>query len=83
MTGPVSIRLDDQVRAALTEEADARGIGLSSYIRQLVEAEARRLRRARIRAASEVVGKHIAESAESRAFFKDWGTPSTFGQLGD
>jgi hypothetical protein len=83
MNAPLSVRLDEEVRAILGAEAEMRGIGLSTYLRQLAEAEAVRLRRERIRAASEAVAHHIASSAEAREFSEDWGTPSGFGRLSD
>ena len=45
---PVSVRLDDDVRAALDEEARSRGVGLSTYLRQLATETAHRLRRERM-----------------------------------
>ncbi len=83
MSAPLSIRLDDEVRATLSKEAEVRGIGLSSYLRQLAEAEARRLKVERIRVASEAVARHIASSAEAREFCEDWGRASGFGHLRD
>jgi hypothetical protein len=80
---PLSIRLDDDVRATLAAAAETRGIGLSAYLRQLAEAEAKRLLRARIRAESEAVGRHIASSSEAQEFCKDWGSAEVFGLLRD
>jgi hypothetical protein len=51
-------------------------MGLSTYLRELAAEEARRVRRARIRAQSRAVGEQAAASAEARAFYEDWGTPS-------
>jgi hypothetical protein len=77
------IRLDDEVRATLTAEAEARGIGLSAYTCQLTEAEAKRLIRVRIRAESEAVARYIASSPEAQAFREDWGSAEVFGLIGD
>lgn len=44
MGAPVSVRLDDEVQATLEDAAAERGIGLSTLLRELATAEARRLR---------------------------------------
>jgi hypothetical protein len=75
MSAPISIRLDDDVRATLEAEARDRGIGLATYLRQLAADAAREVRRKRIRAASEAVAHHIAGSPEGREFSEFWGTP--------
>jgi GNAT superfamily N-acetyltransferase len=75
MTVPISVRLDDEVRATLAAEARARRLGLSSYLRELATAEARRLRRERIRRQSRQVAEHVARSPEAAEFYADWGTP--------
>ncbi len=79
MGHPVSVRLDEEVQAALEEAARARGIGLSTYLRELALDEAKRIRRERIRAQSRSVGTYIAVSPEGRAFYVDWGTPTAEG----
>lgn len=76
MSHPVSVRLDDEVQATLEAVARERGVGLSTYLRELAASEARRLRRERIRAQSKAVGDYVASSPEARAFYEDWGTPS-------
>jgi hypothetical protein len=73
---PVSVRLDNDVRATLEDAAKERGVGLSTYLRELAEIEAKRVRRERIRTQSRAVGAHVASSPEAQAFYKDWGTPS-------
>ena len=75
MGSPISVRLDDHVQATLESAAKERGIGLSTYLRDLAFEDAQRIRKARIRAQSESVGRYVAESAEGAAFFSDWGTP--------
>jgi hypothetical protein len=77
MGHPVSVRLDEGVQATLENVAKERGIGLSTYLRELAAAEARRVRRERIRAQSRAVADHVATSPEGRAFYRDWGTPTT------
>ena len=79
MTAPISVRLDDAVRAELEAEAKTRGIGLATYLRQLASEAARDVRRKRIRAQSEAVGRYIAENPEAREFVEFWGTPRSEG----
>jgi uncharacterized protein (DUF1778 family) len=79
MTAPISIRLDSDVREILESEARARGTGLSSYLRQLATDAARDVRRAKIRAESEAVARHVVASSDARAFVEDWGTPGSDG----
>jgi hypothetical protein len=77
MPVPISIRLDDEVRAILETEAQSRGIGLATYLRQIAADAARNVRRARIRAQSAAVGRTVAAQPEARSFYRDWGTPTT------
>lgn len=74
---PVSIRLDDDVRAELETQARSRGIGLATLLRNLATDAAREARRNRIRQASATVGVRVATSAEGRNFYEEWGTPHT------
>jgi cytidylate kinase len=74
---PISIRLEDSVREELETQAQARGVGLSTYIRDLATEAARQARRARIRAESRDVGAYVARSADAQAFYRDWGAPGT------
>jgi uncharacterized protein (DUF1778 family) len=76
---PVSIRLDDDIQATLEKAARERGIGLSTYLREVATKEARRLRRERIRAQSREVGVYVASSPEADEFYADWGNPSWEG----
>jgi hypothetical protein len=77
MPAPISIRLDDEVRATLEAEARFRGVGLATYLRQIAAEAARNLRRARIRAQSAAVGQSAAERSRARDFYREWGTPTT------
>jgi hypothetical protein len=77
MTAPISVRLDDNVRATLEAEAKEQGIGLATYLRQLAADAAREVRRKRIRAQSDAVGRYVAENPEAREFYEFWGTPTT------
>jgi hypothetical protein len=72
---PISIRLDDDVRDELEAQAKAHGVGLATLLRDLATRAARDARRARIREASERVGRHVAGSAEGQALYEGWGTP--------
>jgi len=76
MGAPVSVRLDDEVQATLEGVAAARGIGLSTLLRELAAAEARRLRRERIKEQSRAVAARVAASPEAEAFHRDWATPT-------
>jgi len=73
---PISIRLDDDVRQELEGQAQSRGIGLGTLLRELATQAAREARRARIRDASQTVAHHVAGSVEARAFYDSWGTPN-------
>jgi hypothetical protein len=75
----VSIRLDDDIQATLEDAARKRGIGLSTYLREVAGREAKRLRRERIRAQSRAVGDYAASSPEASEFYADWGRPSGEG----
>ena len=79
MAAPVSVRLDNGVRETLEEEARARRIGLSTYLRQIAIETALRLRRERIRAQSRAVGEYVAGTPEAAAFYREWGTPRLDG----
>lgn len=76
MGSPVSVRLDDMVQETLESAARERGIGLSTYLRELAAAEARRVRRERIRAQSRAVVEYVAVSPEAWPFYEDWATPN-------
>ncbi|HEX3996013.1 MAG TPA: hypothetical protein VHX39_32990 [Acetobacteraceae bacterium] len=80
MRAPISVRLDPDVRATLEAEAKAQGIGLASYLRQLAAKAARDVRRARIRADSAAVARHVATDPDAREFMADWGTPDAEGR---
>jgi hypothetical protein len=80
MLAPISVRLAPDVRATLEAEAKAQGIGLASYLRQLAAKAARDVRRARIRADSAAVARHVATNPDAREFMADWGTPDAEGR---
>jgi hypothetical protein len=79
MSDPVSVRLDDDIRETLEEEARSRRIGLSAYLREVATVEARRVRRERIRAQSRAVGAYIASTREAQEFYEDIGSSKTEG----
>jgi hypothetical protein len=73
---PISIRLDDDVRAELEAQARLRGVGLATLLRDVATAAARDARKARIRQASEAIGHRVATSADARALYEEVGTPT-------
>jgi predicted transcriptional regulator len=77
MTMPISVRLDDSVRAELEKTAQEEGKPLAALIRDALTDFAREMRRARIRSASAAVAKHVATDPKARAFLADWGTPTS------
>ena len=72
---PISIRLDDDVRAELEAQARAQGAGLATLLRDLATSAAREARRARIHTASEKIGTYAASTPAAEKFYADWGTP--------
>lgn len=72
---PISIRLDDDIRDELENQARSQGIGLATLLRDLATRAARDAKRRRIRDASEAVAHNAAGSIEGKAFYEDWGTP--------
>lgn len=75
MTATVTIRLHDEDRGELERRARELGLGVSSLLRELAEAEARRLRREAIRAAGQEVVDHIAAEPSARQELADLGVP--------
>jgi uncharacterized protein (DUF1778 family) len=77
MAGTLTIRLDADDRAALEAAARGQGKGLSAFIRELAEAEARRVRQEAIRADGDRVVAHLAAHSEARAELDEIGAPLT------
>ena len=77
MGAPISIRLDDDVRAGLETAARRRGAGLATLLRNVATRAARGAQRARIRQASEAIGHRAATNAAARAFYQEIGSPTT------
>lgn len=77
MAKTLTIRLGSEDRITLEEAARSEGKGLSAYLRELAEAEARRVRRAAVRAHGDQVVAHLAEHGSARAELDLLGTPQT------
>ena len=75
MADTLTIRLKAQDREVLEAAARQQGTGLSAFVRDLAEAEARRLRRAAIRAEGGRVVGYLAEHPEAQAELETYGTP--------
>lgn len=75
MADTLTIRLDAEDRAALEAAARRQGKGLSTFVREIAEAEARRVRREAIRADGDRVVAHLAEHREARSELDELGTP--------
>jgi uncharacterized protein (DUF1778 family) len=73
----LTIRLNAEDRAALEAAARGQGKGLSAFVREIAEAEARRVRRESIRADGDAVVAHLAEHPEARRELNELGTPQT------
>jgi uncharacterized protein (DUF1778 family) len=82
MPRPLSLRLDEDDQTTLESAAKQRGIGLSTYLRQLAADEAKRVRRERIRQQSNDVGRYVADSPDAQAFYADWGSVPPDGTHG-
>lgn len=77
MARTLSIRLAAEDREVLEAAAKKRGLGLSAYVRELAERDARRHRHGEIRAQGEAVVEHLASHAGTRAEVAELGTPQT------
>jgi hypothetical protein len=72
--------LDEDMQSTLADAAKARGIGLSTYLRELTANEAKRLQRERILTQSRAVGAYVAASPTGQAFYDQWDTPTAEGE---
>ncbi len=77
MSETLTIRLDADDRRALETAARGQGKGLSTFVREIAEAEARRVRREAIRADGDRVMAHLAENPQARSELDEIGTPLT------
>jgi hypothetical protein len=75
MSSTITIRLGADDRRVLEDEARERGQGISTLMRDLAEAEARRLRRVAIRAEGQRVIDYVARTAAAREELRELGTP--------
>jgi uncharacterized protein (DUF1778 family) len=75
MAETLTIRLDDRDREVLEAAAREQGTGLSSFVRELAQTEARRLRRAAIHAESKRVVEYLASHPEAQVEVDSYGTP--------
>ncbi|MDE3129925.1 MAG: CopG family transcriptional regulator [Acidobacteriota bacterium] len=71
----LTIRLPDGAREQLEAEAARRGVGLSTLVPELAEAEARRVEHERVMADWEPVLAHIADDPGARDELDMYGTP--------
>ncbi len=76
MADTLTIRLSPKDRETLQELARARGLGVSALVRDLAEAEARRVRRSAIRAEGERIVAYLAEHPEAREEIESYGIPA-------
>ncbi|MDH2910201.1 MAG: ribbon-helix-helix protein, CopG family [Candidatus Eremiobacteraeota bacterium] len=76
MADTLTIRLDPKDRETLQELARARGLGISALVRDLAEAEARRVRHAAIRAEGERIAEYLAKHPEAREELESYGVPA-------
>jgi uncharacterized protein (DUF1778 family) len=77
MASTLSIRLSDQARETLEAAAAQRGAGVSSYVRDLAEAEAHRLQREEIRAQGERFMQLVNADPGLAADIEALGTPQS------
>jgi len=75
MADTLTIRLEDRDREVLEAAARQHGTGLSAFIRDLAEAEARRLRREAIRADGARIVAYLDQHPEAQAELQTYGTP--------
>jgi hypothetical protein len=77
MARTLTIRLAAEDRAVLEAAAEKRGMGLSAYVRELAERDARRRRYEEVRAQGEAVVEHLASHADARDEVAELGAPQT------
>ena len=75
MAATLTIRLEERDRVVLEAAARRNGTGLSAFIRDLAEAEARRLRREAIRADGDRVVSYLEQHPQAKDEFETYGTP--------
>jgi uncharacterized protein (DUF1778 family) len=75
MAETLTIRLEKRDRAILEAAARRHGTGLSAFIRDLVEAEARRLSREAIRADGQRIVAYLERHPEAQTELDTYGAP--------
>jgi uncharacterized protein (DUF1778 family) len=75
MAETLTIRLEERDRVILEAAARRNGTGLSAFIRDLAEAEARRLSRESIRVDGERVVAYLKRHPDAEAELETYGTP--------
>ncbi len=75
MAKTLTIRLAEKDREVLEVAARRNGTGLSTFVRALAEAEARRLRREEIRADGERVVSYLEHHPRAQAELETYGVP--------
>ncbi len=80
MAMPISVRLDDEVKDVLEDEARQLHLCLSGSLRLIASEAAERARRQRIRQQSRAVGAYVSQSKHARGFYEDWGGLLTRGE---
>ena len=75
MAETLTIRLEERDRVVLEAAARRNGTGLSAFIRDLAEAEARRLSREAIRADGERIVAYLERQPKAQAEIETYGTP--------
>lgn len=77
MSDTITVRLRAEDRRVLEDEARERGQGVSTLVRDLAEAEVRRLRREAILAEGRRVVSYVERTASARGELRELGTPQT------
>jgi hypothetical protein len=72
MAAPVSVRLDDEVRATLEADAKQHGIGLATYLRNLATDRAKLVRKANVRTESRHVAEYNRDNPDAQEFYDFW-----------
>jgi post-segregation antitoxin (ccd killing protein) len=71
MKGPISVRLGERERATIEAEARARGLGISAFVRDILEDEARRLHREQIREEGRRLVERLSADEQLAAEYDD------------
>ncbi|MHB1510886.1 MAG: type II toxin -antitoxin system TacA 1-like antitoxin [Acidimicrobiales bacterium] len=77
MADTLTIRLNADDRAVLEAAARGQGKGLSAFVREIAETEARRMRREATRADGDRVVAYLVAHPEARTELDELGTPTS------